>query len=287
MKRFLRSALVIAVVGGGLASPPSRASDDGQSLLQADHGLEQAFEKADKTAAAKLLDEAFTWTDSGGKIATRTQVLHSLASPQAAKLAIAGESAAVKEYTYGRVGVVQANDGKMHVLRVWVKRSAGWQALVYQEVQSLDALPTFTPGAGKICDNPCQKVAYRPRTPAQQAVITSYMALETAAVAHRASDWSAHVADEFAAASSNSDQLLDKPTRMAALEREKMGGLSPTPLTSARMFDFGDAVVMISRHTPDRGRPLHITRVWIKRDGQWVETLSYQTAIQSAAAAPN
>jgi hypothetical protein len=40
---------------------------------------------------------------------------------------------------------------------------------------------------------------------------------------------------------------------------------------------------MISRHKPDRGKPLHVTRVWIKRDGKWVETLSYQTAIQGAS----
>lgn len=284
MKRFVRSALVIAIVCGCLVAGRSSAADDGQALLQADRAFEEAFEKVDKTAAAKLFDEAFTWTDSTGKIATRAQVLQSFASTRAPKLAIAGENAQAKQYTYGRVAVVQASNGKMHVLRVWVKRSAGWQALVYQEVQSLDEPAAFTPGVGESCENPCKSVPYRPRTPAEQAVVASYLALESAAVAHNASDWSAHVAEEFAAASSNSDQLLDKPTRMAALEREKMIGLSPTPLVSARMFDFGDAVVMISRHKPDRGKPLHVTRVWIKRDGQWVETLSYQTAIQSAPA---
>jgi hypothetical protein len=285
MRRFLRSALAVGIIWGCVVTPRITAADDTQALLQADRAFEQAFDKADKTAAAKLLDTAFTWTDSAGKISTRAQVLQSLASGSAPKLAIAGESAPVEQYTYGQVAVVQASAGKMHVLRVWVKRPAGWRTLVYQEVQSLDAPPTFTPGAGKVCENPCKSVPYRPRTPAEQAVVTSYMALETAAVAHSASDWSIHVTDEFAAASSNSDQLLDKPTRMAALDREKMGGLSPTPLVSARMFDFGDAVVMISRHKPDRGKPLHVTRVWISRDGKWLETLSYQTAIQSAPAA--
>ena len=162
---------------------------------------------------------------------------------------------------------------------MWVKRPAGWQALVYQEVQLLDAPPSFTPGAGKLCENPCKSVPYRPKTPAEKDVVASYVALESAAVAHNAAEWSTHVADEFAAVSSNSDRLLDKATRMASLEREKMAGLSPTPLVSARLFDFGDAVVMTSRHKPDRGNPLHVTRVWIKRDGQWVETLSYQTAV--------
>jgi hypothetical protein len=284
MKRFLRSALVMAIVWGGPAARRSPASDDGPALLQTDHALEQAFEQADKIAAGQLLDAAFTWTDSAGKISTRAQVLQGFASGSAPKLAMAGPSVPVRQYTYGQVAVVQANDGKLHVLRIWVKRPAGWRALVYQEVQSLDAPAAFTPGAGKVCENPCKSVPYHPRTSSESAVVASYLALESAAVAHSASEWSAHVADEFVAASSNSDQLLDKPTRMAALEREKMGGLSPTPLVSARMFDFGDAVVMISRHQPDRGKPLHVTRVWIKRDGQWTETLSYQTAIQSAPA---
>ena len=39
---------------------------------------------------------------------------------------------------------------------------------------------------------------------------------------------------------------------------------------------------MTSFHRPDRGKPLHVTRVWIERSGKWVEAPSYQTSIQSA-----
>jgi hypothetical protein len=285
MKPWLKSVLVAVVLSTAAAeaTTPARAADDpeAQAVLQADQTFEQAFTKSDKASAARVLDEAFTWTNASGKIATRALVLQNMSTKLASKLAATSDTAAPpKEYIYGKVAVVQVNSGKMHVLRVWVKRPAGWQALVYQEVQSLDAPPTVTPGAGAVCNNPCSTVPYHPKTAAQQAVVNSYMALETAAVAHNAADWSAHVADEFAAASSNSDQLLDKPTRMAGLEKEKMGGVSPTPLTHARMFDFGDSIVMISRHDPDHGKPLHITRVWIKRDANWVETLSYQTSIQ-------
>ena len=62
---------------------------------------------------------------------------------------VSGTNAPVKEYTYGDVGDVQANLGRAHALRVWVKRPAGWRALIYQEVMSLDAPPSFAPGAGK------------------------------------------------------------------------------------------------------------------------------------------
>jgi hypothetical protein len=285
VERFLGIALIlgIASVGAAVLSAPVAAADDTQALLQADQAFVQAFDKGDKAAAKKLLDTAFTWADAAGKISTRALVLQNLGSAAGLKPAISGEGAQAKQYAYGAVGVVQVNDGKMHVLRVWVKRPVGWQALVYQEVRSRDAAASVTPGAGKVCENPCKTVPYHPKTSGEKDVVASYMALESAAVAHNAAEWSAHVADEFAAVSSNSDQQLDKPSRMAGLEKEKMGGVAPTPLVSARMFDFGDAIIMTSRHKPDRGNPLHITRVWIKRDGQWVETLSYQTAIVVAA----
>jgi hypothetical protein len=108
--------------------------------------------------------------------------------------------------------------------------------------------------------------------------------LETAAMAHNSAIFATLVADEFVAASSNSNKLYDKRGRMEDFDHSKMAGVAPTPLLSARMFDFGDAVLMTSEHQPDRGKPLHVTRLWIKRDGSWVETLSYQTSVKSAAA---
>jgi hypothetical protein len=258
-------------------------------VLQTDHALEQALGNTDKTIAkelaAKLLDADFTWTDADGKTSTRVQFHQKFDAEKTPEFAVGGRSAEVTAYTYGQVGVVQANAGKMHVLRVWVKHQARWRALVYQEVKSLDAPPTVTPGPGKVCVNPCKSVPFQPKNDAEKGVIESYMGLETAALAHSASDWSSHVADEFAAASSNSDELLDKPGRIKGLEREKMAGVSPTALVSARMFDFGDTVVMTSLHRPDKGKPLHITRVWVMRNGKWLETLSYQTAIQQPPAA--
>jgi hypothetical protein len=89
------------------------------------------------------------------------------------------------------------------------------------------------------------------------------------------------VADEFVAASSYSDRIQTKRSRMAEFDRSKDAGVAPTPLLSAQMFTFGDALLMVSEHKPDRGKPLHVTRVWVKRERNWVETLSYQTALVS------
>jgi hypothetical protein len=188
------------------------------------------------------------------------------------------KGAELKSYTYGDLGDVQANLGRSHVLRVWVKR-AGWRALVYQELLSLEAPPAFTPGAGKDCENPCKSIAFSPKTDTERQVAAAYSKLETAAHARNSSAFGPMVGDEFVAASSYSDKLQSKRSRMEDFDRSKDGGVAPTPLLSARMFAFGDAVLMLSEHKPDRGNPLRVTRIWVKRAGSWVETLSYQTAV--------
>jgi len=249
------------------------------AMVQADRAFAQAVARADKAALASLLDADFTWTDFEGKTATKAQALAELP-----KTAIADEQGAQrKEYSYGEIGNVQLNLGRAHVLRVWVKRAEGWKAIVYQEVMSLEAPPSFAPGAGKDCENPCKTVPYAPRNDTEQQVIAAYSKLETAAMAHNSAVFATMVGDEFVAASSNSHRLYDKRGRMEDFDHSQMGGVAPTPLTAARLFNFGDAVLMKSEHRPDRGKPLHVTRVWVKRNGSWVETLSYQTSVKAGS----
>src|SRR5207245_5219423 len=137
------------------------------------------------------------------------------------------------------------------------------------------SLPTCSDNAS---NNTSKTVAYQPKNETERQVITAYSELETAAFTHDTANFAAHVADEFVAASSNSNKLYDKPSRMADLARSKMEGVAPTPLTSARLYVFGETVVMLSEHVPDRGKPLHLTRLWNKRNGHWVAVESYQTA---------
>ena len=247
-------------------------------MLQTDHAFVQAVARADKPALEKLLDGDFTWTNFEGKTRTKAEVLQNIPS----QLNRAREQAELKQYTYGDIGDIQENSGRAHVLRVWVKRPNGWKVIVYQEVLSLPAPPSSAPGAGKDCENPCKTIPYQPKNAAEQQVVTAYSKLETAATARNSAAFAVMVADEFVAASSNSNKLADKRGRMDDFDHAKNGGVAPTPLLSARLFDFGDAVLMISQHQPDRGRPLHVTRIWIKRNGSWVETLSYQTSIAFA-----
>ncbi|HKE22878.1 MAG TPA: nuclear transport factor 2 family protein, partial [Bryobacteraceae bacterium] len=167
---------------------------------------------------------------------------------------------------------------RVHMLLVLAKRPAGWKAVVYQEVMSLPSPPSFTPGAGKDCENPCKAIPFIPQNDTERQVAAAYSKLETAAHARNSAAFGPMVGDEFIAVSSNSDKLQTKRSRMEEFDRAKDGGLAPTPLVSAQMHAFGDAVLMISEHKPDRGNPLHVTRLWVKRGGNWVETLSYQTA---------
>jgi uncharacterized protein DUF4440 len=278
-----RSLLVAAALAAAMLCPgarPAAAADD-PAVVKADQDFVAAATKSDSAALGKLLDADFVWIDAKGKTANRAQLLASTRHP-----AINDPGPGlpeVKRHDYGQVEVIQADSGKMHVLRVWVKRPAGWRALVYQEVRSADVLPKVTPSANQQCQNPCKSVPITPRNDTQRAIIEAYRGLETSAMTHDAANWDAHTGEEFMAASSNSDRLLDKPTRLDELKRANMAGLAPTPLASGRLFEFGDSAVMRSRHVPETGKPLEVTRVWVKRDARWVEVLSYQTSVQAAA----
>jgi len=252
------------------------------ALAAAAASADQSFVKAaaggDTKAVAALLDQDFAWTNADGQTLDAGHVKQALP-----KSAIANESSAqTASYDYGDVDVVQVNSGKLHTLRVWVKRPAGWRLLVYQEVRSLDApaAAATAPSTTGTCENPCGAVPYTPRSATEREVMKAYTSLEEAAMGGKAKDWNEVAADEIALVSANSDRVFDKATRSAAIAKASLGSVRPTKLLAARLFEFGNAVVMTSQHQADSGQHLQITRVWVKRDGRWQETLSYQTAVR-------
>jgi hypothetical protein len=175
---------------------------------------------------------------------------------------------------------------KVHVLRIWVKRAAGWRVLVYHEVAlSQQSAAGSGPGVTD-CQNPCKTLPFKPKNEAEQAIIASWQALETGVTNHDAAAWAPHIADDFVMLSSANDHPMSKSDRIATLNLQKQTGhgSAPAPLVSAHMFDFGDAVVMTCLHEPYTGKPVHVSRLWIKRDGHWIMSISYQTTIQTAPA---
>jgi hypothetical protein len=283
---FVTSALALGIVLGGiLAFLPlgtvAAAADD-QSVPQADHEFVQAAAKGDTATVGRILDVDFTWTDADGKTRTKAEIVDSLPTP-----ALGNESGAqVKQQIRSQVGAVMSGRDKTHVLRIWVRRPAGWRLLVYHEViLGRQAQGSAGPGV-KECENPCKTLPYKPRNETEQAIIASWQALETGVTNHDASAWSPHIADEFVMLGSSNDHPLNKADRIATLNLQKQTGFAsaPAPLVSAQMFDFGDAVVMTCHHQPYTGKPVRVSRLWIKRNGQWVMSISYQTTIQAAPA---
>jgi hypothetical protein len=273
------------LLSGLLALPslgPSVLAAEDQSILQADHEFVQAAAKGDTAILGKLLDTDFTWTDADGKTRTKSEVLDSLPTP-----ALGNETGAqVKQQIHSQVGAVMSGRDKTHVLRIWVRRPAGWRMLVYHEVV-LGRQTSAPAGSGvKDCENPCKTLPYKPRNEAEQGIIASWQALETGVTNHDAAAWAPHIADEFVMLGSSNDHPLTKADRIATLNLQKQTGFgsAPAPLVSAQMFDFGDAVVMTCHHQPYTGKPIHVSRLWIKKNGQWIMSISYQTTVQAAPA---
>ncbi len=276
MKLILARAL-LALLVLSFVLPPAAAQEE--AIRKADRALTFAVRK-NKAAVAPKLDAGFASTDVAGTTRNKVEFMRAFASSDAI-----GSEQGMKVRSYGDVGVVQALEGNVYVVRVWVKRPDGWRMLVHQDTAFMPEPPS---GAGSNdCQNPCKTVPYKPKSPAQQGVISSWQALETAVTNHDSAGWAPHIADEFVLISSGRDRPLTKKDRMAILDRQKKTGdpAAPPPLVSAHMFDFGDTVVMTSQHQAAKAKPVHVTRVWVKRGEMWQLAFSQQTTMQAAAAA--
>jgi hypothetical protein len=260
------------------------AAASAQNASSADAVFMKALENGDAAKIAPFLDPDLIWTDSSGKTQSRTEVLaHLPSSPTSV--------GAATSYDYGNVMTIRTDDGKMHVLRVWAKRPSDWKLLVYHEVKQADQAAGGPPAPPvKECLNPCKSVPYTPKNDAEAGVIKSWQALETAVTAGDSKAWSTHFADEFVVIGSGGTDIVTKQGRMDALDKQKTAGTNGAPAGLApdktKMFTLGDTVVMNCEAVPHRGKPAHITRVWIKRNGEWLMTVSFQTTIQSAPPVP-
>jgi hypothetical protein len=286
----MKSPLALAIGGfcavalAAVAIKTTVAITDEQALLQVDR---EAFGSGASsiTQDDNLLDPNFTWTDSSGNTRNKSEILKDFRSGKGLPLEAGTVSedgkimiSSIRTRVYGRIGLIQTNNGNLYVLRIWVKRPIGWRLLIHQAV-STGASASADPGKGN-CENPCNAVPFQPQSADERDVIRAYQSVERAVTAHDSAAWAAHIADEFFAVTSNSDRPLDKASRMAGLDNQKVAGIAPFPLVSARMFEFDGAMVMTSLQQPEHGLPIHVTRVWFKRDGAWLEAYSYQTTIQ-------
>lgn len=283
MKPYASGGLGCAVLFLGLllgGSTGAKAAAADESALQADHQFVRAANKGDSGILGKLLDGEFTWTDTEGRTLTRAQTLSAMPTP-----ALGDEAGATtKRQSHGQVEAIMVGREKTYVLRIWAKRGAAWGLLLVHEV----ALGR-PGGAGDSeqheCENPCKSIPYKAKNESEQSLLTSWEELETAVAARDSFAWAPHIASEFTMLGSTNDHPLTKADRLSTLNLQKQTGRGalPPPVVSLQLFEFADTVVMTSVHQPYTGKAIRVSRLWIKRDGRWQMSLSFQTTIDSAA----
>jgi hypothetical protein len=275
-RRILASMFFALLIASSTQLLPVALAGDDPAVQKADSAFIEAASSADKKALSSILDSEFTWTDSAGKTYTRDEVLQGLPSTPANS-----KAAEVQQRLYGDVGLILAVSGKTHAARFWVKRSQGWRLLIYHEATLSEEARSGAPRP-KECENPCKTLPYEPKNDAEKGIIASWQALETAVTNHDSQTWGRHIADEFLLINSNNDHPFTKADRVAILDKQKLTGTSsaPIPLVSAKMFDFGDTVIMAANHRRDTDKPVRVSRIWVKREGQWLMAFSEQTIVQ-------
>jgi hypothetical protein len=253
------------------------ASMDASDLVRADHALVSALANGDTRAAAAWLDDDFTWVDCNGRILDKQLAANTLPKPPL------GDETGLEPvgHHYGEVVTIATNRDKIFVLRIWIKRAAGWRLLAYHEVSQNGPAAAHGPGR-KEWDNPCKTIPYQPRNADERDCLASWQRLEVAVMQHEPEVWAQHVADEFMVV--GAARRHNKADRKAVIEEQRRNGTNsaPAPLVSARLFGFKDAMVMTCEHQPFHGKAARVSRVFVKRTGQWLMAVSFQTTQQNA-----
>ena len=283
VKRALVGGIVCFAAIAAFSNSHSSASGADQEVLEADQALVRILGLRDKAslqdhlALDALLDEDFTWIDSNGKSLVKPEVFKNFP-------ALANPEVELQERTYGRSAVVRANRVRVQVMRVWAKRVSGWRVMLYQEVTLVvKSEPPVADGAGiSDCENPCKDIPFQPQTKSEREVIASWQGVMSAMAHKDANAYAPLIAEEFTATDTHHDRAYSKADRIVQINKQKQSGVqsAPPPLVSARMFDFGETVMMIAREQRPSARAYFNTRMWVKRDGRWQMLFSFNTRIE-------
>jgi hypothetical protein len=283
VKRALLGGIVCFAAIAAFPNSHSSAFGTDQEVLEADHALTRILGLGDKASRQdhhtldELLDEDFAWIDSNGKGLIKPEVLKNFP-------ALANPDVELQEHTYGRSAVVRANRGRVQVMRVRAKRASGWRVMLYQQVTLVvKSEPPVADGAGiSDCENPCKDIPFPPETQSEKEVIASWQGVMSA-MAHKDADaYAPLIAEEFTATDTHHDRAYSKADRIVQINKQKQSGVQsvPPPLVSARMFDFGETVMMIAREQRPSAKAYFNTRMWVKRHGRWQMLFSFNTRIE-------
>jgi hypothetical protein len=286
MRVWEASLWAVGVLSAGLM--PARADASGadkNKAEEADHALVRALEKGHRAEVGTLLDAQFAWTDAQGRTLTKAEALEHWGELAADHQ----EERDVKTYDYQTVEVLTGVHHNERFSRIWVKRPEGWRVFVILDTAMASGTAPFSTaasGAAGECENPCRTVPYTPSTAADRAIVATFERLKMDEWHPDPDDWAQYVVDDVAYVTSAG--ALSKADRVAHLAQQKQSGAAIVPgdpVISMRVFDFGEAAVMVTQNAPYRGgKPFYSVRVWTLRDGRWQLANSQQTTINSARA---
>ncbi len=283
------TAILVALLFGGvmLGARVRLAAAGDPAAAQADQAFTRALSQHDKAAAGALLDANFEWTNAGGQ--THNKAV-SLADLEALAADNEGDTD-VQARDYGQLELVAGRHHGARFSRIWVKRPAGWRAYLELDTPLPSAAatrPAPSPrGAAGDCVNPCRNLPFTPATTADKAVLAEWQKTKMDEWHPNASDWATHITDDFLIINDRSERNKEQRVALAKEQEAAGAGVPGDPVLSMRMADFGDAVVMVSRHMPYHGgKPYYNVRVFVHRDGHWPLAWSQQTTIQAAAKPP-
>jgi hypothetical protein len=245
------------------------------AVIEADQNLVAALARDDAKAAASLLDDAFNWIDGSGRVLTKGEI--------GGLKPLLGDEKGLKPivHRYCDVVSVVVEGDKKYLLRIWGKRAAGWRLLVYHEVSQ--DVPVFGHGPGKKeWDNPCFTLPYEPRNEDERACLASWQALEIAVMRHLPDEWVKYVADEFSLYAATRQHTKAGRVAVIAEQQKANANSAPSPLMWNEMICFPNAIVMRCEHQPFHGKATRVSRVFTKRNGQWLMAVSFQTSRQDA-----
>jgi hypothetical protein len=234
-------------------------------LVAADEALSAALARGE----THLLDDELSWVDANGRVYDKRDV------PQHRPVPLL-EGGELDIHRYGPLTTVRAESGKHHVLRIWIERDDGWKLIVWHEVSQEGPHAPHGPGR-KEHDNPCFTLPYTPRDEHERDCLAAWQRLERAVMRHDPDEWARHVADEFVVV--GAARRHGKADRYKVIEEQRRtdAASAPSPLVSAQLDRFGDAMLMRCEHQPFHGKTARVSRLFVRRDGMWQMAVSFQT----------
>jgi len=286
-----RSVLIASgvLVASLLVTSRAAVRADGSSAVAADRAWTDAVAKSDSTAAEKLTDTDFSWTDRTGKTRSKSETLASLGSFQSDPDTGVASMDEGKVVLFRGIHRIPSQNASVRFVRVWVERPQGWRLLIYQETTKAEKTPEKRSGFGSpsdgglvACENPCKTIPYKPDNAAEGEVSSMWQKVEQTVLTNDVDAWIPNFTDDFVFVTPDGGPPLSKQDRVEMIKdlKSKNITLIPAEVVNMKVWVLGDAAVMRSEHKSHHGKTLHITRVFTKRSGHWQIAFGEQTVIE-------